>query len=284
MEAYRALSEAVEKGENSFFGQLIDPDEFDVVEACYRLSNPLAALVTAFDYRSADGVVDVAYALPEEEHIRAIDDWHAQIERIVNYCLIQGDAEITAARLYQYLTSSMQAQMPDVGNADDLYAAFYPGALYALMQNCVAANDAANAYAYLLMQAGIECLPVREAPFEEAAASEEAAAQLRHQWLIVRINGAYYHADPELDVANAAASNAERDTLGHFGMSDEKCRYELQIQHPLEIVVPECMCSGDSAPQNEAGDEAFAVPECPTGLTGYGMQQTVTMADGEKGD
>ena len=281
--AYAAMSEAVEKGENSFFGQLIDPDEFDAVEACYRLSNPLAALVTAFDYRSADGVVDVVYALPEEEHIRAIDEWHAQIERIVNYCLIQGDAEITAARLYQYLTSSVQAQMLDAGSGDDLYAVFYPGALYALMQNCVAANDAANAYAYLLMQAGIECLPVREVLFEEAAASEEAAAQLRHQWLIVWINGAYYHADPELDVANAAASNAERDTLGHFGMSDERCRYELQIQHPLEIVVPECMRSGDSAPQNEAGDEAFAVPECPTGLTGYGMQQTVT-TDGEKED
>ncbi len=280
--AYAAMSKAVEKGENSFFGQLIDPDEFDVVEACYRMSNPLAALATAFDYRSSDGVVDVAYALPEEEHIRAIDEWHAQIERIVNYCLIQGDVEITAARLYQYLTSSMQAQTPEAGDGSDLYAAFYPGAFYALMQNRVAANDAANAYAYLLMQAGVECLPVREVLPEEDS-SREAAAQLRHQWLIVWINSAYYHADPELDVANAASPDTECDTLGHFGMSDEKCRYDLQLQRPLEIVVPDCMRGDDSTLQNAAMGEAFAVPECPAGLTGYGMQQTVT-TDGEKED
>ena len=275
---YAAMSEAVENGDNSFFAQAIDPDDFDAVEACYRLSNPLSVLVTAFDYRIADGVADVEYALPEEEHMRAIDEWRAQIERIVNYCLIQGDTEITAARLYQYVTSCMQAASPDPESEDDPYAAFYPGAFYALMQNGVAANDASAAYAYLLMQTGVECIPVREAM--DAEIMEDADAQLRHQWLIVWTGSAYSHADPELDIAQAADADAERDTLGHFAMSDEKCRYALQLERAIEMAVPDALYRQiKSSKADEDAESLFAVPECPDGLAGYGMQQTVTMND-----
>ena len=275
---YAAMSEAVENGDNRCFAQAIDPDDFDAVEACYRLSNPLSALVAAFDYRIADGVADVEYALPEEENMRAIDEWRAQIERIVNYCLIQGDTEITAARLYQYVASCMQAALPDPESEDDPYAAFYPGAFYALMQNRVAANDASVAYAYLLMQTGVECNPVREAM--DAAIIEDADAQPPHQWLIVWTGSAYSHADPELDIANPEDLNAERDTLGHFGMSDEKRCAVLRLERAIEMAVPDALYRQvKSSKADEDAESIFAVTECPDGLAVYGMQQTVTVND-----
>ena len=146
------------------------------------------------------------------------------------------------------------------------------------MQNGVDANDASAAYAYLLMQTGVECIPVREAM--DAVITEDADAQLRHQWLIVWTGNAYVHADPELDIAQAADADAERDTLGHFGMSDEKCRYALQLERAIETAVPDALYRQiKSSKADEDAKSIFAVPECPDGLAGYGMQQTVTMND-----
>lgn len=252
VEAYRALSEAVEKGENSCFNHLISEEEFAEVEARYRWCNPLAALVQELDNQIDAGKIEIQYALAEEEHLRAIDEWHAQIERIVHYCLIQGDAEITAARLYQYLTATLQTEIPEASE---------PSAYSALMWNWARGSDAAQAYAYLLMQVGMECMPVREAAGEDAAETRE--------WLILKIGDAYYHAVPQLDLANPADPDAERDTLGHFGMSDAECRAALALERPVEMAVPDCM-----RPAEET-DELFAVPKCPAGLEGYGMRQTV---------
>ncbi len=336
VELYKNMSEAVERGSNSFFGGMTTQLEFDEVEACYRLSNPLSVLVSEFDYRPEESRAQVTYKLAEDDHLKAIDEWHAQIERIVNYCLIQGDVEITAARLYQYLTSYFTAaaagsETPELaetpapeasaapdGEASgetvdsgeitetvDLYAAFAPSPFYALMKNSVSANDAARAYAYLLMQAGIECMLVQEAlpaaaeqtsepettvepeQTPEAAADQEAESAQRHEWIVLWIASAYYHADPELDIADALNPVQDRDTLGHFGMSDESCRAALQLQGEVEMVVPAVLYARQylNGAQRAGGANVqnYAVPACPTGLEGYGMQQTVVTKTEEDG-
>ena len=286
VEAYRALSETIEKGENSCFGHLLSEEEFEWIAACYRQSNPLAALVRELNYHTDTGKIEIEYALAEEDHIRAIDEWHEQIQRIVNYCLIQGDEEITAARLYQYLTSTLkfeptqtdptdeaataaqssepaaETSQPDSASPSvspnpsetaepDLYAAFKPGAFYALMRQIASEGDAAQAYAYLLMQAGVECAQVRGET---------------HRWLILWLNGVGFHADPEQDLANLLDPERERDELGHFGMSDARC-----AETPFAPIVPEIWTG-----------EAFALPECPEDLPGYGMMETVTDMNSEK--
>lgn len=336
VELYKNMSEAVERGSNSFFGGMTTQLEFDEVEACYRLSNPLSVLVSEFDYRPEESRAQVTYKLAEDDHLKAIDEWHAQIERIVNYCLIQGDVEITAARLYQYLTTyfaaASAAEAPEAaetpapeateapnGEASgetvdsgetaesvDLYAAFAPSPFYALMKNSVSANDAARAYAYLLMQTGIECMLVQEAlpaaaaeqtsepettaepeQTSEAAVDQEAQSAQRHEWIVLWIASAYYHADPELDIADALNPDQDRDTLGHFGMSDDACRAALQLQGEVEMVVPAVLYARQNlnGAQRAGGTNVqnYAVPACPTGLEGYGMQQTVVTKTEEDG-
>ena len=335
VELYKNMSEAVERGSNSFFGGMTTQLEFDEVEACYRLSNPLSVLVSEFDYRPEESRAQVTYKLAEDDHLKAIDEWHAQIERIVNYCLIQGDVEITAARLYQYLTTyfaaASAAEAPEAaetpapeateapnGEASgetvdsgetaesvDLYAAFAPSPFYALMKNSVSANDAARAYAYLLMQTGIECMLVQETlpaaaeqtsepettaepeQTSEAAVDQEAQSAQRHEWVVLWIAQAYYHADPELDIADALNPDQDRDTLGHFGMSDDACRAALQLQGEVEMVVPAVLYARQNlnGAQRAGGTNVqnYAVPACPTGLEGYGMQQTVVTKTEEDG-
>lgn len=319
---YKNMSEAVEHGSNSFFGAMATQLEFDEVEACYRQSNPLSVLVSEFVYHPEQSRVEVIYRLAEDDHLKAIDEWHAQIERIVTYCLIQGNVEITAARLYQYLTTyftaaAAEAAVPegteataseatdettDADEADqteDVYAALAPSPFYALMKNSVSANDTARAYAYLLMQTGIECMLVREAlPADaeqtsapEAATEPEQATEVdvqeeaegetpRHEWVVLWIASAYYHADPELDIADAMNSNQERDTLGHFGMSDDDCRAALQLRYGVEMVVPAVLFARqqlNGAQRTGTDVRDYTVPACPAGLEGYGMQQTVVM-------
>ncbi len=318
VDLYKNMSEAVEHGSNSFFGAMATQLEFDEVEACYRQSNPLSVLVSEFVYHPEQSRVEVTFKLAEDDHLKAIDEWHAQIERIVTYCLIQGDVEITAARLYQYLTTYFTAAVTgaavpenteatdsettgetaaaeEAAEAADLYAVFAPSPFYALMKNKVSANDTAHAYAYLLMQMGIECMLVCEAlptaaeqtaepetatePEQATEAEAEAEAEtVRHEWVVLWIGSAYYHADPELDIADALNPERERDTLGHFGMGDDDCRAALQLRCDVEMVVPAVLFARQNlngAQRTGAGARSYVVPVCPAGLEGYGMQQTV---------
>ena len=119
------------------------------------------------------------------------------------------------------------------------------------MRQIASEGDAAQAYAYLLMQAGVECAQVRGET---------------HRWLILWLNGVGFHADPEQDLANLLDPERERDELGHFGMSDARC-----AETPFAPVVPEIWTG-----------EAFALPECPEDLPGYGMMETVTDMNSEK--
>ena len=101
------------------------------------------------------------------------------------------------------------------------------------------------------------------------------------------IASAYYHADPELDIADALNPDQDRDTLGHFGMSDDACRAALQLQGEVEMVVPAVLYARQNlnGAQRAGGTNVqnYAVPACPTGLEGYGMQQTVVTKTEEDG-
>ena len=98
---------------------MLSEEEFEWIAARYRQSNPLAALVRELNYHTDTGKIEIEYALAEEDHIRAIDEWHEQIQRIVNYGPIQGDEEISAARLYQYLTSALKFEPTQTDPTDE---------------------------------------------------------------------------------------------------------------------------------------------------------------------
>lgn len=202
---YAAMSEAVENGTNRFFAYSVTDEEFDAVLQTYRLSNPLSALAE-FTFVPEEGVVEVDYVLSEEAHLAAIENWHELVERIVTHALVQGNEVQTAAQLYQYLTETLDFPpeadaeatdaaaewLPEAGSEN---AVFYPSAYYALSENIVSENDAASIYAYLLMQVGVECMLIQEAPQAANADAELAETEPSepHIWAVFALNDQWNH-------------------------------------------------------------------------------------------
>lgn len=182
---YTALSEAVEAGTNRFFAYAVTDEEFEAVVQVYQLCNPLSCLAE-FTLVPEEGMVEVEYLLSEEDHLTAISNWQDQITMIVNACLVQRDARQTAAQLYQTLTSRWtfpeETEDGEPWQPEDTQpnSALYPSAFYAMMEGIASENDAAQAYAYLLMQVGSECMLVQQAA--------EDPAQPAHLWVVQNID------------------------------------------------------------------------------------------------
>ena len=285
------MSEAVENGTNRFFAYSVTDEEFDAVLQTYRLSNPLSALAE-FTFVPEEGVVEVDYVLSEEAHLAAIENWHELVERIVTHALVQGNEVQTAAQLYQYLTETLDFPpeadaeatdaaaewLPEAGSEN---AVFYPSAYYALSENIVSENDAASIYAYLLMQVGVECMLIQEAPQAANADAELAETEPSepHIWAVFALNDQWSHADAEMDIYNRRNPDAEMDVLGHFGMDDALRAESVDAENGYEMVVPACMLPTDSADTD--AENPFIVPECSGRYNRNAVDETVVILDGE---
>lgn len=288
---YAAMSEAVENGTNRFFAYSVTDEEFDAVLQTYRLSNPLSALAE-FTFVPEEGVVEVDYVLSEEAHLAAIENWHELVERIVTHALVQGNEVQTAAQLYQYLTETLDFPpeadaeatdaaaewLPEAGSEN---AVFYPSAYYALSENIVSENDAASIYAYLLMQVGVECMLIQEAPQAANADAELAETEPSepHIWAVFALNDQWSHADAEMDIYNRRNPDVEMDVLGHFGMDDALRAESVDAENGYEMVVPSCMLPTDSADTD--AENPFIVPECSGRYNRNAVDETVVILDGE---
>lgn len=274
---YAAMSEAVETGTNRFFAYAVTNEEFEAVEQVYQLCNPLSCLAE-FSLVPEEGMVEVEYLLSEEDHLTAISNWQDQISMIVNACLVQGAACQTAAQLYQTLTTrwtfpeeTADGEPWQPEEAQPL-SALYPSAFYAMMENIASVNDAAQAYAYLLMQVGTECILVQQ--------TTEDPEQPAHLWVVQNIDEQWGHADPEMDLYNSRNSDADANARGHFGMDDEQRVAEFGAEIVWEMRIPERMRL--DAQDSEAEPSPFEVPACTGNSSGYAVEETVVILNGEE--
>lgn len=281
---YAAMAQAVEAGSNRFFSYAVTDEEYAEVVEAYRLSDPLAALAE-FSLVPEEGMIEVEYLLSEDAHLATVERWRDQISMILRYALVPGDAGQTAAQLYRHLVSSFEpapegqdgAQwQPDAAQMD---AALYPGACYALMQNIACENDAACAYAYLLMQAGVECMLVRQTPAQTDAEPAESGGSA-HAWVVFSIDGQWFHADPEIDIYNSRNPDVEADMFGHFGMDDGRRAATLEADTGWEMLAP-----ARTRMRADAQAAPLAVPACTGSFSayaaGYNLQETVEILDEE---
>ena len=244
----------------------------------YCLSNPLNVLVQ-MNFIPAEGMVEAEFILSEDAHLAAIENWRDQLARIVNYCMLQGDAELSAARLYQNMAQILSVPGEDwLPAEDDPMAAFWPSAYYAIMNNRVSGNDAAKLYAYLLMQLGLESMYVQAAFADEEDAERTGTADA-HMWIVFWQGQFFTHADLEMDLFHETMPEADRDALGHFGMDDERCSANISAENGFEMVVPESMRKEPTAETPEKLNEVFRVPACAAALSTYSAAEETVIEE-----
>ena len=151
----------------------------------------------------------LSYGLPKDEYLKKVDEFKARIESLIESACQEGDTpfEMTLA-LYQSegkrLTYDNAAA--DTTDPSDLNLCPYR----ALMTDTGICQEIAGAYAYLLMQVGVDATTC-------GGLTKDVSES--HEWTVVKIDGKYYHCDLTFQLN-------ERATLRYFGMDDKQREIE----------------------------------------------------------
>ena len=149
-----------------------------------------------------DGVGRIYYKVPKEECVKAEKEFEVYIEDIINTYVEKDDTDFEKClKLYDYIESNYYY--------GDLDVSKYDGFFYVcLMEKKGVCADISAAYAYLLMQVGVDALSVGS--FDD----------LDHAWTYLVIDGQGYHSDPTW--ALKSYTYMERLDLDYFLMTDEE--------------------------------------------------------------
>ncbi len=209
-ETWFNLVDAVMAGEDTFacpdnhtynwvMGQFRDkcfPPLVDLIDYAYDRSNPVK-----------DGVASFQYTVPREEAAAEIAAFAEQIEGILNETLEDDYTDLEKAlALYIYFAETYTYDYVTAA-----YDAGYPGWLSSYRVFTTGngiCQEFSVAYAYLLMQAGVEATNM---------SGPRSYDHMGHQWTYVRMNGHNYHIDPTYVIGS--------HSLEYFMMDDAQREY-----------------------------------------------------------
>lgn len=179
-QALHSLCDALRSGEDTFACASQEAYRWATDQATLNHLFPAACTrVTAVEDGFSDGVGRVAYQMPVEDFLAREAQFETDIEAILNDYLLPGDSDFEKClKIYDYMSLNYQYEYDFVPDKGD-------GSAYVTFQTrqgqCV---DLAGAYAYLLLQAGVE-----------AVAAGCFAENMDHEWVYLVLNGAGYHSD-----------------------------------------------------------------------------------------
>lgn len=159
---------------------------------------PPAALCT---FEADAGGINIRYTYEKDEHQLRITEFYQKVETILNETVDPAWSELRRAmELYRYVATHVSYFTVDYTAADT-------SAYSALTRGVTICYGFADAYNYLLRQAGIESQLLRGS----------AGEGNDHGWSIIRIDGEWYHCDPTWEYSGSGG----RD-LWYFGVYDYK--------------------------------------------------------------
>ena len=202
-ETWFHLVDAVLAGEDTF--ACPDQHTYDWVMGQFpiRCFPVLTELIDyAYDRENSvvDGIASFTYRIPREEAARQIGEFEQQVEGILNDAFEDdySDFEKVLA-LYEYFSQHYQYHYE---TEQKTYVAFvdYTTTYRLFKEGMGICSEIARAFAYLLMQAGVDAATVMGGG---------------HEWSLVRINGVNYHVDPTFALDTGCS-------LAYFMMTDEQ--------------------------------------------------------------
>lgn len=202
-ETWFHLVDAVIAGEDTF--ACPDQHTYDWVMGqfpirCFPVLTELIDYADDREHSVTDGVATFTYLVPRAEAARRIAEFAQQVEGILNDALADADSDFEKTlALYDYFSRTYHYDYETERKMYEIFVDYTT--TYRLFETgqgiCF---EIARAYAYLLMQAGVDATTV----MGDA-----------HEWSFVRINGVHYHVDPTF------ALDTDR-SLAYFLMTDER--------------------------------------------------------------
>ena len=200
---------------------------------------------TGPDHPVKDGVAHFMYSVPHEELMERVHTFEAEIVTMLNEAMTTDMTDFEKAiSLYRYFIHHFVYDYDAYNEMQD-HAVNYTSPYRALMEKIGICGDIGPAYAYLLMQAGVDAGCVGG----HADWSAEG-----HEWSIVNLGGKYYHVDATFGLGG--------NDLAYFLMTDKQ-RVETGIrqeefdycsQYSLEHPHPDFSCTDETyAPLWHAG-------------------------------
>ena len=189
---------------------LAGEDEFDCPDyvTFYNVSNTVSHQCMPLSYFVDDGACSVSggkghivYTIPREEYMEKVEAFKDIVTSMLDECIKDGYSDTDKAlAIYHFFEEHYVYDYYAAENDDVRLSPFR--LFYDQKGIC---QEIAPAYAYMLLQAGVECTTCGS-----LNASNDA-----HEWAVAKLDGRYYHIDPTWAVCDPG-------TLRYFGMTDDQ--------------------------------------------------------------
>ena len=181
-ETFFAYCDAVLAGEDSF--PCSDGENLDAIIMMQGRLFPLGIFVSCEDL-GEDGRCPLTYLIPKEEFKQKAEEFKQCIADLMGEAgLREGDTDLEKA-LKLYTMLSLRT-LYDYAAMEDENCEIELSSYRTLTTGWGICQEIAPAYAYLLLQAGVEA---------STCGGMAKDVSFAHEWTLVRIGGTYYHAD-----------------------------------------------------------------------------------------
>ena len=218
-DAWYSLVDAVLAGEDTFScpnGHIYMWVIAEFPKVCFPVLAEIVEIDNDIELQNIDGTAKFKYKVTKDEAARMINDFELLVEDLMNEAM---DPEYTDLEnmlslymffedtyTYDHETAELIDSEPSKVN--------YTSAYRLLTQKTGVCGEIAEAYSYLLLEAGIEASVVTGG---------------NHEWSIVKLGDEYYHIDPTFALGSGGA-------LAYFMMNDDQRSYTGYKKDKFEYV------------------------------------------------
>lgn len=222
-ENYYRYCDAILAGEDSV---KVDKKEYlpifrDISRSCLPIVHVYCYFFDENIEAVGENTYKLEYSLPKEEYLKKVDEFKSRIEYLIESALLEDDTPLEKI-IALYLSESARLDYDNDALQDNFRDSEGLGLspYRALMGDKGICQEIAGAYAYLLMQVGIDAVTC-------SGLTKDSSAS--HEWTIVNIDGKYYHCDVTYQCT-------DKYNLKYFGMNDAKRELEGDWDMPYNNI------------------------------------------------
>ncbi len=215
-ENYYRYCDAVLAGEESV---KLDKDEY--LQMSWYISRYCLPIVSQYVCFPGDGVgankigegeYKIEYDAPIDEYLNAVEQFKERVEFLIGSACLEDDTPLEKT-IALYKSETYRLDYDTAATEEDFEDAYgYNVSPYrALMLNRGICQEIAGAYAYLLLQVGVDATTCGGLKKDISSA---------HEWTVVKIDDKYYHCDVTYQCCT------DKYTLQYFGMTDDQREIE----------------------------------------------------------